>query len=109
MDTPPLTTTPKVVDNVNAHPVDYVNVTPSHPVDSVNADKLAEKHCPWRLLGPFSSRFSRRAECSRQRITVLCALVALATNGAVIEEAGGEVETTVVETGGPMPGFAWRR
>lgn len=38
MDTPPPTTTPKVVDNVNAHLVDYVNVTPSHLVDSVNAD-----------------------------------------------------------------------
>lgn len=38
MDTPPLTTTPKVVDYVNTHLVDYVNVTPSHLVDSVNAD-----------------------------------------------------------------------
>lgn len=38
MDPPPLTTTPEVVDYVNDHLVDYVNVTPSHLVDSVNAD-----------------------------------------------------------------------
>ena len=36
---PPLTTTPGVVDNVNDHLVDYVNVTPSNLVDSVNADR----------------------------------------------------------------------
>jgi hypothetical protein len=41
VDTPPLTTTPQVVDYVNAHLVDYVNVTPSHLVDSVNADRTS--------------------------------------------------------------------
>jgi hypothetical protein len=41
VDTPPLTTTKRVVDNVNAHLVDYVNVTPSHLVDSVNADTIS--------------------------------------------------------------------
>ena len=39
---PPFATTPGVVDYVNAHLVDYVNVTPSHLVDSVNADTMRD-------------------------------------------------------------------
>jgi len=39
---PPPTTTARVVDYVNDHLVDYVNVTPSHLVDSVNADSDAD-------------------------------------------------------------------